>query len=129
MPRRCPCRSAGEGRPEQRESLALAPALAQLARQVPRGAGILLATGLDLPGEGFDAALATLRARGPLQLLLIEDAAETAPPAMAMPCITQAGESGHLRLDPLPAERDARAARYQVPGQAVRRISTAGSSP
>lgn len=111
------------------ESLALAPTLAQLARQVPRGAGILLATGLDLPGEGLDAALAALRARGPLQLLLIEDAAETAPPAMAMPCITRAGEAGHLRLDPLPAERDARAARYEVPGQAVRRISTAGSSP
>lgn len=58
----------------------LAPDLLRAARQVPRGSGIVLATGLDDPGDGFDAALAALSARGPVQILLIEDAFELSPP-------------------------------------------------
>lgn len=58
----------------------LAPDLIRAARQVPRGAGIILATGLDDIGDGFDAALAALSARGPVQILLIEDAFELTPP-------------------------------------------------
>lgn len=59
----------------------LAPDLMRTARQVPRGAGIVLASGLDDPGEGLDAAFAALCARGPLQILLIEDAFELSPPS------------------------------------------------
>ena len=105
----------------------LAPMLMQAARQVPRGAGVLLATGLDLPGEGLDAALAALRARGVLQLLLIEDAVEITPPRQALPCADPSGEAGHLRFDPLPAAREERAARYQRQGQTVRRIASDGA--
>ena len=57
----------------------LAPDLVRAARFAPRGAGIVLATGLDAPGPGLDAALAGLARRGPLRLLLVEDAFETAP--------------------------------------------------
>ena len=63
----------------------LAPDLVRAARFAPRGAGIVLATGLDAPGPGLDAALAGLARRGPLRLLLAEDAFETAPPAAALP--------------------------------------------
>ncbi len=107
---------------------ALAPDLARAARQVPRGAGILLATGLDTPGEGLDAALAALRARGPLRLLLMEDAFETAPPARVLP---YAGPDGpaHARFNTLPAQRKERADRLAFPGQEVRRLSTGGGAP
>lgn len=101
----------------------LAPDLAQAARQVPRGAGIILATGLDTPGEGLDAALAALRARGPLRLLLVEDAFETAPPGRPMPCVGPDGPTHALFAD-LPSQRQARADRLVFPGQEVRRLAT-----
>src|SRR5690606_36528184 len=107
------CRTA----PHSAAPALLAPAPIETALQVPRGAGILLASGLDLPGDGFEAALAALRARVPLQLFLIEDALETAPPGIAMPCTGGEGRSGHMRFDALPAARDERAARLQLPGQ------------
>lgn len=103
----------------------LAPDLARAARQVPRGAGIILATSLDTPGEGLDAALAALRARGPLRILLVEDAFEIAPPARALPYAGPEGPA-HARFTSLPAERSDRADRLVFPGQEVRRLSSSG---
>lgn len=103
----------------------LAPDLARAARQVPRGAGIMLATGLDAAGEGLEAVLAALRARGPLRLLLVEDAFETGPPARALPFAAQAG-TAWARFSALPAVRAARAGRLAFPGQEVRRLFSSG---
>lgn len=118
-----PARAAEAGRP-------LAPDLVQAARQSPRGAGIVLATGLDSPGEGLEAALAALAGRGPLQLVLVEDPFETAPPEVPLPYLAGDGpETGpvHGRFDGLPAARAARAARLARPGVQVLRLSTAQS--
>ena len=76
----------------------LAPDLVRAARFAPRGAGIVLATGLDAPGPGLDAALAGLARRGPLRLILTEDAFETAPPAAALPFVTPDGRVARARF-------------------------------
>lgn len=86
----------------------LGPELMQITAHIPRGAAVLLATGLDLPGEGCEAALAALAGRSLLRLALVEDAFERAPPAGALPV------SGALRpqwaaFDDLAAARAARA--------------------
>lgn len=101
----------------------LAPDLAAIARHVPRGAGMVLATALDLPGRDLDAALAALRARGPLRVLLVEDAFETAPPPTALPVRDGAG-AGWADFAGLALDRDRRAARLAMPGQEVRRLAT-----
>ncbi|WP_299359871.1 DUF58 domain-containing protein [uncultured Paracoccus sp.] len=101
----------------------LAPDLAAVCRHVPRGAGIVLATGLDRPGEDLDAALAALRARGPLRILLVEDAFETTPPRAALPVLGDAG-AGWASFAALADDRDRRAARLVAPGQEVRRLAT-----
>lgn len=98
--------------------------LGPVARQVPRGAQILLATGLDHVGPNIDAALAALRGRGPLTLLLVEDRFETAPPRQALPAALAEGERAWARFDTLPDVRDARAASLTIPGQRVQRISS-----
>lgn len=109
----------------------LAPDLLRAARQVPRGASVMLATGLDDPGEGLDAALAALSGRGPLRLLLVEDRFEIAPPDRALPCFTADGPA-YAGFAELPALRDRRAARLSRPGVQVTRISHAmlpGAAP
>ena len=80
----------------------LAPDLVRAARFAPRGAGIVLATGLDHPGPGLEAALAGLARRGPLRLILTEDAFETAPPAAALPFLTADGRVARARFGALP---------------------------
>lgn len=101
----------------------LAPDLLPAARQAPRGAGIVLATGLDTPGEGLDAALAALRARGPVQILLVEDVFETAPPAHALPYASGSGIAIGS-FDALPAARLERAAALGRAGMSVTRVGT-----
>lgn len=103
----------------------LAPELMAAMRQAPRGAGLVLATGLDTTGPGLDAALAALRQRGPLRLILVEDAFERAPPARALPHDGPDG-AAFARFDDLPALRAARAARLALPGVDVRRLDASG---
>jgi uncharacterized protein (DUF58 family) len=102
----------------------LAPDLVRAARFAPRGAGIVLATGLDVPGPGLDAALAALARRGPLRLVLTEDAFETAPPGAALPFVTADGRVSRARFGALPAARAARVAALRLPGLAVERLPT-----
>ncbi|RJL18873.1 DUF58 domain-containing protein [Paracoccus siganidrum] len=114
-------RAAAQGRePPVRP---LAPDLVRAARQAPPGAGIVLATALDDPGEDLDAALAALSARGPLRLILIEDRFETAPPAQPLPYAAPQG-AAFARFSTLPAGRAARAARLSRPGIRVQRVSS-----
>ncbi len=115
-------RAAGQGiTPPVRP---LAPDLVRAARQAPPGAGIVLATALDDPGEDLDAALAALAARGPLRLILIEDRFETTPPAGPLPYAAPRG-TAFARFSGLAAARAARAARLDRPGIRVQRLSSA----
>lgn len=102
----------------------LAPDLARAARFAPRGATIVLATGLDLPGPEFEATLAGLARRGPARLLLIEDAFETTPPAAALPFLDAAGRPARGRFDALPAARAERARALRHPGISIERIAS-----
>ena len=102
----------------------LAPDLVRAARFAPRGAGIVLATGLDAPGPGLDAALAGLARRGPLRLILAEDAFETAPPAAALPFVTPDGRVARARFGTLPEARAARVTALRLPGMTVERLAT-----
>lgn len=102
----------------------LAPDLVRAARFAPRGAGIVLATGLDQPGAGLDAALAGLARRGPLRLVLTEDAFETAPPAAALPYVTADGRVSRARFGALPEARAARVADLRFPGLTLERLPT-----
>jgi uncharacterized protein (DUF58 family) len=102
----------------------LVPDLLRAARFAPRGAGVVLATGLDQPGPGLDAALAALARRGPLRLVLTEDAFETAPPAAALPFLTPDGRVARARFGALPEARAARLAALRLPGLAAERLAT-----
>ncbi len=84
----------------------------------------MLATGLDQPGAGLDAALAGLARRGPLRLLLTEDAFETAPPAAALPFLTADGRVSRARFGALPEARAARLAALRLPGLTAERLAT-----
>ena len=102
--------------------------LMQAALQVPRGAGIVLATSLDQPGPGLDAALASLRARGPLRLLLVEDAFEQTPPRQPLPYMGADGPT-YARFGDLPDSRDQRVERLRCPGQDVQRLASSREMP
>ncbi len=102
----------------------LAPDLVRAARFAPRGASIVLATGLDVPGPGLDAALAGLARRGPLRLILTEDAFETAPPGAALPFVTADGRVSRARFGALPQARAARLAALRLPGLTAERLAT-----
>lgn len=60
------------------------------ARFAPRGAGLVVATGLDLPGAAWEATLAALSTHGPLRFLLIEDVFERAPVGGPLPVVDNA---------------------------------------
>ena len=85
---------------------------------------LVLATGLDVPGPGLEAALAGLARRGPLRLILTEDAFETAPPGAALPYLTAEGHVARARFGALPEARAARVAALRLPGLTVERLAT-----
>ncbi|MEJ1162009.1 DUF58 domain-containing protein [Prosthecomicrobium sp. N25] len=68
--------------------------LEQTAAVAPKGASVVLATGLDRPGEHFDTMVPALARRARLSVLLIADGFETAPPAGRYPYATAAGRRG-----------------------------------
>jgi uncharacterized protein (DUF58 family) len=102
----------------------LGPDLIRAARFAPRGAGIVVATGLDAPGPGLDSVLAGLARRGPLRLILTEDAFETTPPASALPFLAADGRVARGRFGGLPEARAARLAELRLPGLSVERLPT-----
>ncbi|WP_240722808.1 DUF58 domain-containing protein [Poseidonocella sp. HB161398] len=59
----------------------LAGLLPEAAARSASGTEILLATGMDLPGDAFAATLAALARRNRIQILLVQDAVEAEPPA------------------------------------------------
>lgn len=64
------------------------------------GGRILVATGLDEPGDRFDAVVSGLSQRHDLVFYLIEDAFERAPVPGRFPFTTAHGISGWLRTEP-----------------------------
>ena len=102
---------------------ALSPALLRAAPLAPRGARIALATGLDDLGDGWDAALAALTARGKLHLILTEDRFESAPPPQALSYATPAGRA-RAHFSGLADQRSARADVLLRPGVTVERLPT-----
>lgn len=100
----------------------LSAELRQAARFAPRGAGMAVATGLDLTGEGWEEALAALSARGPVRFLLIEDSFERAPSAAPLPI---ADDAGHILRRGFPGLAEtvaARAEHLRRPGITTERI-------
>ncbi|EBA06552.1 hypothetical protein SSE37_09863 [Sagittula stellata E-37] len=61
-------------------AVSLSERLGQIAGRLPSGMAVLLATGLDDPGDGFFDMATDLMRRNPFEILLVQDAVETAPP-------------------------------------------------
>lgn len=76
----------------------LAPALDMATTLAGTGSTVILASGLDQPGEGFDDALLRLMRRHDLVVLLIEDPFEREPPAGDYPFFSPEGRGGWLRI-------------------------------
>ncbi|WP_238313854.1 DUF58 domain-containing protein [Methylobacterium crusticola] len=81
-------------------------ALEQARTLLPAGGHLVLASALDAPGAGFEAALAALAGRVSLSLILVSDAFEREPPPGLYPFATPDGRRGtaRVRRDRLPAD-------------------------
>ncbi|WP_245943086.1 hypothetical protein [Rhodovulum viride] len=62
------------------EAAPLCDGLAAVAARVPSGTAVVLATGMDSPGAAFANIATDLMCRNPFEVLLVQDAVETAPP-------------------------------------------------
>ena len=62
------------------EVVPLSDRLIEIAARVPSGTAVLLATGMDTPGDGFADIATDLIRRNRFEILLVQDAVETAPP-------------------------------------------------
>ena len=102
----------------------LAPDLMRAARLAPRGATVVLASALDQPGSGLEAALGAIQRRGPLRIMLPVDPIEAAPPREALPFLTAAGQTARGAFDALPEARAALLARLAVLGIGVEILTT-----
>jgi uncharacterized protein (DUF58 family) len=109
------------------------PPLAEALEEIERAAGaaaMTVATALDAPGERFDAVAGGLARRRNLDVLLIADRFEIAPPPGVYPYRTREGDTGSLRIaraHEAQAE-DNRATRLRMIGARVLQID-AGLDP
>jgi uncharacterized protein (DUF58 family) len=85
-------------------------------------AAVTLATGLDVPGEHFDAVASRLARRRAFDVLLIADRFELAPPPGVYPFRLHDGEAGRLRVARGASSPDARGARLARVGARVLEI-------
>lgn len=107
----------------QRPTPDLDAELGALARHVPKGAMVALASGLDQTGPALKAALARLGTRGPLSLLLIEDSFEAEPPENPLPVqLGRARAATFMGFLGLQQARKARAAALDLPRLRVVRL-------
>jgi uncharacterized protein (DUF58 family) len=109
------------------------PPLAEALEMIDKAVGsatISVATGLDAPGEDFDAIAERIARRRDLDVLLIADRLERAPPPGLYPFHTREGDSGTLRVGHgkrAPA-RDGRPARLRRLGARVLEIDAGADS-
>ncbi len=108
---------------ESAEPRPLAPDLVRAGRLAPRGARVLVGSGLDAPGEGLAAALDGIRRRGALRLLLPLDPFEASPPRIGLPYQAPGGAAFGL-FTALPEARAARMGWLGAMGIAVEDLPT-----
>ncbi len=101
----------------------LAPDLVRAGRLAPRGARVLVGSGLDAPGDGLAAALDGIRRRGALRLLLPLDPFEASPPRIGLPYQAPGGPAFGL-FTALPEARAARMGWLGAMGIAVEDLPT-----
>ncbi|WP_198157624.1 DUF58 domain-containing protein [Methylobacterium nodulans] len=94
----------------------LVPALARAQSLLPAGGHLVIASALDDPGEGFEAALTALAERVSLSLILVSDPFERAPPPGLYPFATPDGQRGTARAGRRPPSADDRLARWARAG-------------
>jgi hypothetical protein len=96
---------------------------------IPAGGSVFLATGLDNPGEAFDALATALNRRAALTVLLVTDAFERRAPAGSYPIVTGQGRVRWARVRPETAEAklDRRIAQLNRLGIAVIPIDASAS--
>lgn len=92
---------------------------------LPRGGHLILASGLDDPGERFDDVLKAARSRVSVTVLLIADAFERDAPRGAYAFATRAGRTGWLSGRRRETEEDPRRARLTALGVPVVTIDAA----
>ena len=78
--------------------LPLAALLEAAVPWAPRSGTVVLATSLDSPGDGFDAAVASLLYRASLCVVLARDVFERDPPPGDYPFVTTEGTRGWARV-------------------------------
>lgn len=78
----------------------LSAVLDRVGAEARPGAGIVLATGFDAPGDEFRALAEAVARRCRLTILLIQDAVQVVPPAGIFPFRSAAGGGGWGRFDP-----------------------------
>lgn len=105
------------------------PPLTEALEMVDKAAGAAMmsvATGLDAPGDDFDAVAERIARRRDLDVLLIADRFELAPPPGLYPFHTRKGDSGTLRVGngTHKSARDGRPTRLRRLGARVLEIDT-----
>ncbi|WP_226575000.1 DUF58 domain-containing protein [Acuticoccus sediminis] len=95
--------------------------LERAGRLVPRGGAIVCATGLDAPGDGFEAVVGTILRRRRLFVLMVRDPLEAAPPARRFAYF---GDDGVILEGRFPGGSDARVAALGALGVTVRTVDT-----
>lgn len=96
----------------------LADTLADAEMLAGTGATICIATGLDAPGDTFDAAVSRLARRHEVIFVLVADAFEVAAPAGTYPYVSAEGAGGWLNVarQTAAAKADGRVARLRALG-------------
>lgn len=103
----------------------LTPALERAQTLLPAGGHLVIASALDQPGEGFEAALTALAERVSLSLVLVSDAFEREPPPGLYPFATPEGRRGTAQVGRRPPG-DVRLARWARVGLEGVRLDSEG---
>lgn len=103
----------------------LADRLETAVGALPRGGHLVVASGLDEPGEHFDEVVKAAKTRVTVTVLLVADAFERDAPRGAYAFMTRAGKAGWLSGRRRDAEDDPRRARLVGLGLAVLPVEAA----
>lgn len=108
----------------ERPVVDLATDLDRAARGAPTGATLVLASGLDAPGAGFEAVVGGLLRRVRLSILIMRDGFERDPPRISLPFFTADGGRRTAVFSASAPMRDDRLRALREVGVAVRIVDT-----